>query len=178
MTETGLQSETLDLDPPEVAPANVLGRDLMSKFDGLIAERQALIDTGVTDPFAIVMDRVLSPTEAIIGNRHAILLGTYNYMGMTFDPDVIEAGKQALSDFGSGTTGSRVLNGTYRGHRECEDALRDFYDMDEGLRRWFWAMPWGERYIWGVTAGILKGLHARLYGDEAAPIAAAEEDAA
>ncbi len=55
---------------------------------------------------------------------------------------------------------------------------RDFYDMDEGLRRWFWAMPWGERYIWGVTAGILKGLHARLYGDEPKAEVAAEEDAA
>jgi hypothetical protein len=39
-------------------------------------------------------------------------------------------------------------------------------------------MPWGERYIWGVTAGILKGLHARLYGDEAEPDVAADEDAA
>lgn len=55
---------------------------------------------------------------------------------------------------------------------------RDFYDIDDGLRRWFWAMPWGERYIWGVTAGILKGLHARLYDDEPAPQVAAEEDAA
>ena len=55
---------------------------------------------------------------------------------------------------------------------------QDFYDMDEGLRRWFWAMPWGERYIWGVTAGILKALHVRLYGDEPAPEVAAEEDAA
>nr|WP_295238224.1 CoA pyrophosphatase [uncultured Brevundimonas sp.] len=55
---------------------------------------------------------------------------------------------------------------------------RDFYDLDEGLRRWFWAMPWGERYIWGVTAGILKALHVRLYGDEAAPEAASDEDAA
>lgn len=55
---------------------------------------------------------------------------------------------------------------------------QDFYDVDAGLRRWFWAMPWGERYIWGATAGILKGLHARLYGDEAAPGVAAGEDAA
>ncbi|WP_374389659.1 CoA pyrophosphatase [Brevundimonas sp.] len=55
---------------------------------------------------------------------------------------------------------------------------RDFYDPEAGLRRWFWAMPWGERYIWGATAGILKSLHARLYGDEPAPEAAAEEDAA
>ena len=34
--------------------------DLFSKFDPLIAERQALLDTGVRDPFAIVMDFVAS----------------------------------------------------------------------------------------------------------------------
>ena len=129
MTETGLQSETLDLDPPEVVPANVLGRDLMSKFDPLIAERQALIDTGVTDPFAIVMDEVRSPTLAVIAGRETILLGTYNYMGMTFDPDVIAAGKAALDRFGSGTNGSRMLNGTFRDHMEVEQALRDFYGV-------------------------------------------------
>jgi 8-oxo-dGTP pyrophosphatase MutT (NUDIX family) len=48
----------------------------------------------------------------------------------------------------------------------------------EGGRRFFWAMPFGERYIWGVTAGVLKALHAGLYGDEARPEAAAAEDAA
>lgn len=123
MTETGLQSETLDLDPAPVAPE----RDLMSKFDSLIAERKALIDTGVTDPFAIVMEQVKSPTEAVIAGRDTILLGTYNYMGMTFDPDVIAAGHAALDRFGSGTNGSRMLNGTFRDHMEAEQALRDFY---------------------------------------------------
>src|ERR1700761_4946112 len=107
--------------------------DLLSKFDGLIAEREALLSTGVRDPFAIVMDKVLSPTEAIIQGKPTILLGTYNYMGMTFDPDVVAAGKKALDEFGSGTTGSRGLNGTYSGHRACEDALRDFYGMDHAM---------------------------------------------
>ena len=123
MTETGFQSETLDLDPPAVAPE----RDLMSKFDALIAERKALIDTGVTDPFAIVMEQVRSPTEAVIAGRETILLGTYNYMGMTFDPDVLLAGQEALAKFGSGTNGSRMLNGTFRDHMEAEAALREFY---------------------------------------------------
>ncbi|MFN3432780.1 MAG: serine palmitoyltransferase [Sphingomonas sp.] len=123
MTETGLQPEALDLAPAPVAPE----RDLMSKFDALIAERQALIDTGVTDPFAIVMEQVKSPTEAVIAGRETILLGTYNYMGMTFDPDVIAAGHAALDQFGSGTNGSRMLNGTFRDHMEAEAALRDFY---------------------------------------------------
>ena len=129
MSETGLQNEALSLDPAPVAPE----RDLMSKFDPLIAERKALIDTGVTDPFAIVMDEVTSPTEAVIAGRDTILLGTYNYMGMTFDPDVIAAGKQALDDFGSGTNGSRMLNGTFHDHIEVEQALRDFYGVSGAI---------------------------------------------
>ena len=107
--------------------------DLFAKFDPLIAERQALLDAGARDPFSLVMEEVLSPTRAIIAGKETILLGTYNYMGMTFDPDVIAAGKRALDEFGTGTTGSRVLNGTYQGHAECEAALREFYGMDHAM---------------------------------------------
>jgi len=107
--------------------------DLLSKFDPLIEQREALLATGLTDPFGLVMDRVESPTVAICNGKRTILLGTYNYMGMTFDPEVIAAGKQALDDYGSGTTGSRVLNGTYAGHKACEEALKDFYGMDHAM---------------------------------------------
>ncbi len=107
--------------------------DLFSKFDALIAEREGVLAKGVRDPFAIVMQEVRSPTEAVIDGRETILLGTYNYMGMTFDPDVIAAGEKALREFGAGTTGSRVLNGTYQGHKECEDALIEFYGMKHAM---------------------------------------------
>ena len=129
MTEAATTAHALPIDPPVIAPE----RDLMSKFDGLIAERQALIDTGVTDPFAIVMEQVKSPTEAVIKGRDTILLGTYNYMGMTFDPDVIAAGKNALDRFGSGTNGSRMLNGTFADHMDVEQALRDFYGVSGAI---------------------------------------------
>ncbi|MXP40044.1 aminotransferase class I/II-fold pyridoxal phosphate-dependent enzyme [Altererythrobacter soli] len=118
-------------DAPVQAEGNAT--DLFSKFDSLIQQREALLANGVEDPFSLVMEKVLSPTRAVCNGRDTILLGTYNYMGMTFDPDVIAAGKQALDDFGSGTTGSRVLNGTYGGHRDCEQALREFYDMDHAM---------------------------------------------
>ncbi len=101
--------------------------DLFSKFDSIIAEREALAHTGVRDPFSIVMDQIKSPTVAVIKGKETILVGTYNYMGMTFDPDVIQAGKDALDAFGSGTNGSRVLNGTYKDHMDVEQALREFY---------------------------------------------------
>jgi 8-amino-7-oxononanoate synthase len=122
------------MDPADEAPAgHTTGRDLFSKFDALIAEREALLDTGVRDPFGLVMEEVLSPTRAIVKGKETILLGTYNYMGMTFDPDVIEAGKRALDAYGAGTTGSRVLNGTYQGHKECEEALKDFYGTEHAM---------------------------------------------
>ena len=63
--------------------------DLFSKFDDVIAMREGLLSTGVTDPFGLVMEKVESPTVAICNGKRTILLGTYNYMGMTFDPDVI-----------------------------------------------------------------------------------------
>jgi 7-keto-8-aminopelargonate synthetase-like enzyme len=116
-----------DAAPP---PATV---DLLAKFDPIIQTREALLAAGVEDPFNLVMDEVLSPTRAICNERDTILLGTYNYMGMTFDPDVIEAGKRAMEDFGAGTTGSRVLNGTFRDHRDVELALREFYGMDHAM---------------------------------------------
>ena len=107
--------------------------DLLSKFDPLIEEREALLATGIKDPFSLVMEKVLSPTVAVCEGKETILLGTYNYMGMTFDDDVRAAGVKALEEFGSGTTGSRVLNGTYSGHKACEEALKEFYDMDHAM---------------------------------------------
>jgi len=119
--------------PDQPSAGTSAGADLFSKFDPVIRTREELLASGVEDPFNLVMERVISPTKAICNGRETILLGTYNYMGMTFDPDVVAAGQKALAEFGSGTTGSRVLNGTYQGHREVEDALREFYAMDHAM---------------------------------------------
>jgi 8-amino-7-oxononanoate synthase len=128
-------TDAIDTPDAVAAPDRVpdQGSDLLAKFKPLINERAALLATGVRDPFSIVMDKVLSPTRAIIKGQETILLGTYNYMGMTFDPDVVAAGKKALDEFGSGTTGSRVLNGTYDPHRDCEEALKEFYGTDHAI---------------------------------------------
>ena len=55
---------------------------------------------------------------------------------------------------------------------------RDSLDPGTGPRRWFWAVPWQDRYIWGATAGIIRGLRVRLYDNEPDIAAAAAEDAA
>jgi 7-keto-8-aminopelargonate synthetase-like enzyme len=54
-------------------------------------------------------------------------------MGMTFDADVLAAGRRALDAFGSGTNGSRMLNGTFRDHVDAEEALKEFYDARHAM---------------------------------------------
>ena len=41
----------------------------------------------------------------------------------------------------------------------------------KGVQRKYYAMPFGERYIWGVTAGILRNLYERIYGGGDGPAA-------
>lgn len=55
---------------------------------------------------------------------------------------------------------------------------QDSYDREGQPRRWYWSMTHQERYIWGVTAGIVRALRARLYGEAEAAREAVAEDAA
>jgi 8-oxo-dGTP pyrophosphatase MutT (NUDIX family) len=46
---------------------------------------------------------------------------------------------------------------------------RRFLEQAEGLRRYFYAMSYEDRLIWGVTAGMLRVLYERLYGPAVEP---------
>ena len=58
--------------------------------------------------------------------KRRIMLGSNNYLGLTTDPVVVEAGIKALERYGTGCSGSRFLNGTLEMHLELEDALAKF----------------------------------------------------
>lgn len=103
-----------------------MSRDLFDKFQPIL-DQYAALPGDAEDPFAVRMDEVHSQTEATIDGRRTILMGTNNYMGMTFDKEAMEAAKAAIDAFGTGTTGSRVLNGTYKGHKDLEATLAEFY---------------------------------------------------
>ena len=99
--------------------------DLFDKHRGIAERVQRMMAMGV-NAVGVTNEAILSPTRAIINGRETILAGTNNYMGITFDPDCIAAGKKALDDFGTGTTGSRIANGTYALHRELEGEIARF----------------------------------------------------
>lgn len=58
--------------------------------------------------------------------KRRIMLGSNNYLGLTTDPEVIEAGVRTMEKFGTGCSGSRFLNGTLELHLELEEALASF----------------------------------------------------
>ncbi len=99
--------------------------DLLDKHK-TIAERHARMMSMGVDAVGLTNDKILSPTRAMINGRETILAGTNNYMGITFDPDCIKAGQQAMAEFGTGTTGSRIANGSYALHKELEAELARF----------------------------------------------------
>lgn len=98
---------------------------LFDKFAKLAQERAALVQSGL-DPFGTRIDELFSPTEGRIGEHRVVLAGTNNYLGLTFDPACIRAAQQALEQEGTGTTGSRMANGSYGSHLSLEAELADF----------------------------------------------------
>lgn len=65
-------------------------------------------------------------TEVKINGKRTIMIGSNNYLGLTSDQRVIEAGVKALKKYGSGCSGSRFLNGTLDLHVELEEKLAKF----------------------------------------------------
>ena len=99
---------------------------LLDKLDAVAAARKALLPEGV-EIFGMPIDEVYSSTEAKIGDHRILFLGTNNYLGLTFAPECKQAAHEAIENEGTGTTGSRMANGSYRGHRALERELADFY---------------------------------------------------
>ena len=81
--------------------------NLLEKLDAAAAARKAMLPNGV-GAFGIPIEEVYSATEARIGNRRVLLLGTNNYLGLTFAPECIRAAHEAIDKEGTGTTGSRA----------------------------------------------------------------------
>ena len=100
---------------------------MFESLRALADARRALLDDGLVSPFGTVVEQVLSATEAILDGRHTILAGTNNYLGLTFDRRCIDAARAALLDEGTGTTGSRIANGTFAGHAALERELAGFF---------------------------------------------------
>jgi 8-amino-7-oxononanoate synthase len=122
--------------------------DLFDKY-ALVAGRHDKVLQAGADPFGVCLDEVLSGTEARINGRATILVGTNNYLGLTFDPDCMSAAVDAIREHGTGTTGSRIANGTYGIHRELEAEIAHFLNRRSAL-----IFPTGYQANLGMLVGL------------------------
>ncbi|MCW5598895.1 MAG: aminotransferase class I/II-fold pyridoxal phosphate-dependent enzyme, partial [Nitrosomonas sp.] len=99
---------------------------LLEKLDAAASARIAQLPSGL-GAFGIPIEEIYSPTEARIGTKRILLLGTNNYLGLSFSPECRKAAHEAIDQEGTGTTGSRMANGNYSGHRALEMEFADFY---------------------------------------------------
>lgn len=102
-------------------------RSIFSGIESLARRRTALLQIiDGPNPLEVQVQRIVSPTEAVIGGRHTRLFGTNNYLGMTFEPEVKQAAIAAIETNGVGTTASRVASGNLPDHYELEREIASF----------------------------------------------------
>lgn len=70
---------------------------------------------------------------AVVNGVERIMIGSNNYLSLTYHPKVLAAAKQALDKYGSGCTGSRFLNGTLDAHIQLEHRLAEFTQKEAAL---------------------------------------------
>ncbi|WP_274851128.1 serine palmitoyltransferase [Serratia marcescens] len=105
---------------------------LYDKFARLANDREQFQTSGL-NPFGTCIDEVYSATQGRIGDQKIVLAGTNNYLGLTFDAQAIAAGQAALAALGTGTTGSRMANGSYGSHLTLERELAEFFDRPSAI---------------------------------------------
>jgi len=109
-----------------VSQRSLSGGDLLDKLR-VIAARRAEFGTEAACPGDTTVDEVLSASEVVIRGRRTLMLGSNNYLGLTFHPEVRAAARDAVDRYGIGTTGSRAANGSLAIHTSLERDLADHF---------------------------------------------------
>jgi len=106
---------------------------IFDKFRSDEAYHRRIIDELGVDPLGVSFEAIHSPTRARVAGRDCVVLGSNNYLGLTFDPEAVEAGERALKARGTGTTGSRAANGSYTCHKNLETRAAEFFGREHAL---------------------------------------------
>ena len=84
-------------------------------------------------PYFHVLTSPAMPVVEMEGAER-IMLGSNNYLGLTGDERVMQGAEDALHRYGTGLTGSRLLNGTIPLHLELEREIAEWMGTEDGAR--------------------------------------------
>jgi 8-amino-7-oxononanoate synthase len=105
----------------------------MSRFadDPLIAQFRWAREEGL-NPFFHSAEATVAP-EVVVDGERRIMLASANYLGLANHPDVVRGAREAIDQYGSTITGSRLLNGTTALHVELEEELASWTGREAAL---------------------------------------------
>jgi 8-amino-7-oxononanoate synthase len=110
------------------APADVFAK----VRDHERAEQLEAAKQGDLLPYFRVLTSQAGPVVEMEG-RETVMLGSNNYLGLTTDDRVKQAARDALETYGTGVTGSRLLNGTTPLHLELERELAEWMGTEDAI---------------------------------------------
>jgi len=87
---------------------------------------------GLKNPYFNVHERVTNDTS-VIGGRTMINWSSYNYLGLSGDPQVSRAAQEAVERYGTSVSASRVASGEKPLHRELEQELARFLGCEDAI---------------------------------------------
>jgi glycine C-acetyltransferase len=85
------------------------------------------------------------------GRGEVLVMSSNNYLGLCDEPSVVQAGKDALDEYGAGTGSVRFICGTFTIHREIEKALASFVGAESSLT---YVSAWNANE--GLTATVVE----------------------
>ena len=105
--------------------------DLFDKFNDTTSNYHRSLEVRSLGlyPYFHCLESRQAPVVTMEGRR-IIMLGSNNYLGLTSQQEVIDAGIAALQKYGTGCSGSRFLNGTLDLHLKLEKDLAQFLHKD------------------------------------------------
>lgn len=101
---------------------------LFKKCEDFVYIRE-LVDKGIYPYFHELESK--QDIEVMMEGKRRIMLGSNNYLGLTVNQEVIDAGVEAIKKYGTGCSGSRFLNGTLDLHNKLERELADFLGTED-----------------------------------------------
>ena len=121
-----------ELVEPEIAEPPKHAADIFAKLDSPRMQAYHLASGLDVFPFYRELEGEIGPIVHFAG-KPMVMLGSNNYLGLTTDPRVRAAAIDAVERYGTGVTGSRLLNGSLPLHRELEETLADWVGAQAAL---------------------------------------------
>ncbi|HEX6960584.1 MAG TPA: aminotransferase class I/II-fold pyridoxal phosphate-dependent enzyme, partial [Lacipirellula sp.] len=88
--------------------------------------------SGLPNPFFTVHESITND-RTVIGGREYVNFCSYNYLGMSGDPTVVRATREAVAKYGTSVSASRLVSGEKPLHRQLEQGIAEFIGAEDAI---------------------------------------------